>query len=410
MIIQKKEKQKFGILYANPKPRSKFSKKQKKLLLVTIGTIIFIGMFLSIDIAHGWRNNHVNCSSPISWEVYKKGDHYGTHDWIADFALEKLIPYLVGNWIDFWTVERERIYLYATEGPDNGDIFYITKSGQKISGEENVRRHHIHWKGAPDDFSEERTGEPAAYWAGEMARRSIGALKTGECELAAFYLGQMTHYIADVSSIVHVISDSSKKSMYVEDLERIVVTKTDGTLYKSKHWERDYRESWFRVEKTIVPWVLQFNIWDPESLAIQVAYQTYYGDSNNYDAYEFVDLLRDKYYRLYLGNNWLNLKNAERNDEWRDHWPENDFPVKYKFFKTLENNLNLAIDCCAGALNWVMKKVPEFECNTMNDKSKSIKKGLMKWMSLTLMMVLMQFMSFLGTYAAIYGGVNIIKN
>jgi hypothetical protein len=57
-----------------------------------------------------------------------------------------------------------------------------------------------------------------------------------------------------------------------------------------------------------------------------------------------------------------------------------------------------------------MKKIPEFECNTMNDKSKSIKKGVMKLMSLTSIMVLMQIMSFLGTYAAIYGGVSMIKN
>lgn len=76
-----------------------------------------------------------------------------------------------------------------------------------------------------------------------------------------------------------------------------------------------------------------------------------------------------------------------------------------------EYNLNYPIDCCAAALNWIIDQVqsPKFECDDMK-KIKPSKQTISKLMSLAAMATLMQIMSFLGTYAAIYGGVNIIKN
>lgn len=56
---------------------------------------------------------------------------------------------------------------------------------------------------------------------------------------------------------------------------------------------------------------------------------------------------------LYYARNW---KNRDQLDNFET-----------KFMDTLENSLNLAIDYCAAALNWVINQAGDFECKDIND-------------------------------------------
>ncbi|TXT65731.1 MAG: hypothetical protein BAJALOKI3v1_70033 [Promethearchaeota archaeon] len=57
----------------------------------------------------------------------------------------------------------------------------------------------------------------------------------------------------------------------------------------------------------------------------------------------------------------------------------------------------------------MISKVGGYECKDIK-KVEPSQQTIIKFMSLMAIATLMQIMSFLGTYAAIYGGVSIIKN
>jgi len=97
---------------------------------------------------------------------------------------------------------------------------------------------------------------------------------------------------------------------------------------------------------------------------------------------------------------------------WRDHWSlwNDDYFERYKFFETLEYCLNFAIDCCAAAIDGVIDTVGEYQCKDLNTASESSKKVAGKLLGMIGLGMLMQIMSFLGSYAAVFAGVTIIKN
>ncbi|MEN3051953.1 MAG: zinc dependent phospholipase C family protein [Candidatus Methanosuratincola petrocarbonis] len=111
---------------------------------------------------------------------------YGTHDWIAEHALE-------------WLPEEEKqflsgyiaSYLYGTELPDNG---------QASDGIGDTSLHHIYFSssGALVDDS-------AAVRANATYHQALSCLRSGDFETAAKWAGVMSHYIADMAVFGHVL-------------------------------------------------------------------------------------------------------------------------------------------------------------------------------------------------------------
>jgi len=108
---------------------------------------------------------------------------YGTHDWIAQHALDWLPTeekqYILNNLV---------AYLYGTELPDNpGGIGDTTK-------------HHIYYwsNGSLQD-------DASAVRASEEYQTALNFLKSGDFENAARSAGIMSHYIVDMAVFGHVM-------------------------------------------------------------------------------------------------------------------------------------------------------------------------------------------------------------
>jgi hypothetical protein len=113
---------------------------------------------------------------------------YGTHDWIAQHALD----WLPTNEKQYITNNLEA-YLYGTELPDNNNASAIGHIG-------DTSKHHIyfHSNGALQD-------DAAAVRASSEYQTALNLLNAGNLSGAATTAGIMSHYIADVAVFAHVM-------------------------------------------------------------------------------------------------------------------------------------------------------------------------------------------------------------
>ena len=83
-----------------------------------------------------WSNSsYANNSSNYNYNL-----HYGTHDWIAQRALEMLIEDNYTKWK--WLEDRERIFLTGTEAPDNSNLAMILDD-ELVQGYGDFENHHV---------------------------------------------------------------------------------------------------------------------------------------------------------------------------------------------------------------------------------------------------------------------------
>jgi len=132
--------------------------------------------------ADGWSNG--------GYSADPENPDYGTHDWIADKALALQtvdVSHFKTTYHDFKTTYHDS-YLIGTEAPDNPE--YI---GDSVN-------HHVYYysNGAvQSDVSADR--------AKAMYDSALLRLTVGDFEIAAYYMGAMTHYIADVGVFGHTM-------------------------------------------------------------------------------------------------------------------------------------------------------------------------------------------------------------
>ena len=108
---------------------------------------------------------------------------YGTHDWIADMALTlqtEDVSYLTGTY--------HTDYLVGTEAPDNPE--FIGDS----------THHHVYYYSSGALQEDDSAGRAEAMYDLALAR-----LEAGDFSVAAYYIGAMTHYIADVGVFGHTM-------------------------------------------------------------------------------------------------------------------------------------------------------------------------------------------------------------
>jgi len=151
----------------------------KKILLASL---LLLTLAMIIPRSHAWSNGGYS-SNP-------NRPDYGTHDWIAEHALD---------WIpdeqDAWIRERLQLYLYGTELPDNGG---------GVGGIGDTAKHHIYYRidGSLQDDS-------AAVRAQEAYDQALAYLKAEDASNAATSAGVMSHYIADMAVFGHVMGSAT---------------------------------------------------------------------------------------------------------------------------------------------------------------------------------------------------------
>lgn len=176
--------------------------KKKAACLFVIGFLIACFVAGSARVS-GWSNGGYS-ADPLNPD-------YGTHDWIAEHALDWLPPeekqFLLDN---------KAVYLYGTELPDNG---------QAVDGIGDTTKHHVYYfadGSVQDDVAADRAAEEYA--------KAVAAYNAGNFSGAAKQLGIVTHYMADMSVFGHVMGASTAwgTETHHSDYENYVQTRTNS--------------------------------------------------------------------------------------------------------------------------------------------------------------------------------------
>lgn len=174
---------------------------------------------------------------------------YGTHDWIAQHALDFLPAeekqYLTSNL---------NTYLFGTELPD------LPASQGGIG---DTTKHHVYYSATgtlTDDASAQR--------ANAMYNQALNYLKTNDPVNAAKSAGAMTHYIADLAVFGHVMGASTAwgTETHHSDYENYVNTRTDN-----------YQDTF----NTYLSYDGNLAVLSAYNATVNLAYNTVFGGSSN---------------------------------------------------------------------------------------------------------------------------------
>ncbi len=156
--------------------------KHLKITRTILALAAILALLLCLQPALCWNNG--------GYSADPSHPDYGTHDWVAQHALD----YLPTQEKQFIT-DNLQLYLFGTELPD------LPASQGGIG---DTTKHHIYYsaEGAlKDDASAKR--------AQAMYNEALGDLESGNLTGAAEAAGAMTHYIADMAVFGHVMGAST---------------------------------------------------------------------------------------------------------------------------------------------------------------------------------------------------------
>ena len=151
--------------------------KSKLIVIAVILVPILIVGLGSLEVS-GWSNGGYS-NTPLNPD-------YGTHDWIAQHALD----FLPAEEKQFYAANLES-YLYGTELPDNS---------QTPDGVGDTGKHHIYF--GSDGSLQDNSAAVRAEQEYVNAQRAFGV---GNFSAVSEHLGMVTHYISDVSVFGHVM-------------------------------------------------------------------------------------------------------------------------------------------------------------------------------------------------------------
>jgi hypothetical protein len=151
---------------------------RKIAVLIMVFLFIFLMFGPALFSVSGWSNG--------GFSTDPSNPDYGTHDWIAQHALDwlpsKEKQFILDNIAD---------YLYGTELPDNGDA---------PDGIGDTAKHHVYYfaNGSLQD-------DASAVRAQAMNFSAVSFILDEDWADVAKMLGAMTHYIADLAVFGHVM-------------------------------------------------------------------------------------------------------------------------------------------------------------------------------------------------------------
>ncbi len=168
-----------------------------RLLLALVATALIV---LPVQ---GWNNGQKG-NTTTTTKAECSNPPYGTHDWIADHALELLPPAEKA-----WLTAHRAIYLIGTEAPDHRNI--PLSCGVPHRGyDDRSQGHSVEWNAGATAMVNDR---PAVRAQQEYSKAVI-AFQQSQFAHAAFYLGAMAHYIGDCSQYGHTYSNESNHGNY----------------------------------------------------------------------------------------------------------------------------------------------------------------------------------------------------
>jgi hypothetical protein len=156
-------------------------KKIATLIMIFLLSFLMFGMTLFC--VSGWSNG--------GFSDDPSNPDYGTHDWIAQHALDWL-PLKEKQFIISYLAD----YLYGTELPDRGGV---------PDGIGDTVKHHVYYfaNGSLQD-------DAAAVRAQEEYVKAIDLFKVGNLANATKRLGIMAHYISDLAVFAHVMGNKTE--------------------------------------------------------------------------------------------------------------------------------------------------------------------------------------------------------
>ncbi len=157
-------------------------RKTKVYFMISFVLVGALPILLAASPTTAWSNG--------GYSADPQNPDYGTHDWIAEHALDWL-PSSEKQYI----LNNLQAYLYGTELPDNGGA---------PDGIGDSFKHHVYYYSSgslQDDIS--------AIRAQQEYDDVLNYLTGGNDALAAKYAGVMSHYIVDVSVFGHVMGSST---------------------------------------------------------------------------------------------------------------------------------------------------------------------------------------------------------
>ena len=150
-----------------------------KQIMTLLLLLVFVGQATG---AYAWSNGGFSADS--------SNPDYGTHDWIAQHALDWL-PAQKKQYI----TDNLQTYIYGTELPDNGQV---------SDGIGDAGLHHIYYTSSGTLLD-----DAAARRADQEYQTALDYLRAGDSAEAAKHAGAMTHYISDVAVFGHVMGKTT---------------------------------------------------------------------------------------------------------------------------------------------------------------------------------------------------------
>jgi hypothetical protein len=206
---------------------------------------------------------------------------YGTHDWIAEHAMN-LLPANESGWLS----SNKAAFLYGTEAPDNSGASFQGRSGYG-----DTANHHNYYSGSTC------TDDSASQRASEEYQKALACLNNGSYAPAAWFAGAMAHYLGDMSVWAHVMKNESHHSDYENQVDSVTdsysknpfTVSSDGTLetvsaynaatslglntfndggsnYTALWMNSSFQDSWSKVSD----WSTQYKARTAESISLAV--------------------------------------------------------------------------------------------------------------------------------------------
>jgi len=313
----------------------------------------------------GWGNGAaVSDYNPYS---YSFNFHYATHDWIPESALEILFQKLSGGEKGYAFVQDlhnnidnyKNYFLLGTEIPDrrynHGAIFSIkTKCGLIRHDDVTQNKHQLRFTG--NMLQSDRPSQFLCIEAKRMGDSVVKAFGERDCQKAAFFLGCMSHYIADATFYTHLINNENSHTSYLNKVQSITKTRYSYADIKRQLEFFNIIESYDSFHSNI-----KKKPYDSAYLAgLDTRYGNYYLQSFTSTQYENAE--------------WLDFYAPSGSDP--KFWNLPGFnPINRptsgnakKYFDTVEHNLNTAIYYTAAAINFLIDNYNGKNCQGDGDQ------------------------------------------
>lgn len=280
---------------------------------------LFIGLMLPITSALAWKNG----SYAYHKTDYSYDDDYGTHDWIAEAALDALVEADSATWDWLNQEERKVIFLLGTEAPDNGGL-ETHLDGELVEGFGDTVKHHVYFTETGEINNNEDDSALRAKSCADLADSYLEQLKY---EKAAFYLGAMTHYIADLAMYAHVAENNVDPHNIDFDEHH---SKVEGYV-DTRTNDYENTEEFFEISSPDIK-----SDKKPYDLAKDLAWKTYKDEDNNGD-----------HDAVWLHNNFFSDWASDKDDR------DSDIATHQEYYDRTEYLLNEAIEASASAMAYV---------------------------------------------------------